>query len=106
MTCAPLIFSEDLKLLLKEGLAKLFPIGIVPRDYEALQLCLSSGEPGTQGHYLMVGLSILSGAHMRLRDVLLLKLDVLQEATPRVQQWHEPPFFSPFVADAMDTPGD
>ena len=36
MTCAPLTFHEDLKLLLKEGPAKLCPIGIVPREYEAL----------------------------------------------------------------------
>ena len=72
MTCAPLIFPEDLKLLLKEGMAKLCPIGIVPREYEALQLCLSPGEPTTPGHYLLVGMSTLSGAHMRLRDVLLL----------------------------------
>ncbi len=71
MTCAPLTFPEDMKLLLKEGLAKLCPIGIVPREYEVLQFCLSPGEPGTQGHYLMVGLSTLSGAHMRLRDVQL-----------------------------------
>jgi hypothetical protein len=40
MTCAPLTFPEDLKLLLKEGLAKLCPIGIVPREYEALQFCI------------------------------------------------------------------
>ena len=32
MTCAPLTFPEDLKLLLKKGLAKLCPQGIVPRD--------------------------------------------------------------------------
>ena len=71
MTCAPLIFHEDLQLLLKEGLAKLCPIGIVPREYEALQFCLSPREPRTTGHYLLVGLSTLSGAHMRLRDVLI-----------------------------------
>ena len=71
MTCAPLTFPKDLKLLLKEGLANLCPIGIVPREYEALQFCLSPGEPGTQGHYLLVGLSTLSGAHMRLRGALL-----------------------------------
>ena len=41
MTCAHLTFPEDLKLILKEGLAKLCPIGIVPREYEALQFCLS-----------------------------------------------------------------
>jgi len=47
MTCAPHTFPEDLKLLLREGLAKLCPLGIVPREYEALQLCLFPGEPGT-----------------------------------------------------------
>jgi len=71
MNCAPLAFPEDLKLLLKDGMAKLCPIGIVPREYEALQFCLSPGEPGTPGNYLLVGLSTLSGAHMRIRDVLL-----------------------------------
>ena len=71
MTCAPLTFPEDFKLLLEEGLAKLCPPGIVPREYEALQFCLSPGEPSTHGHYLLVGLSTLSGPHMRLRDVLL-----------------------------------
>jgi hypothetical protein len=45
ITCAPLTFPEDLKLLLKEGLAKLCPHGIVPREYEALQLCMSRGNP-------------------------------------------------------------
>ena len=71
MTCAPLIFLEDLKILLKEGMMKLCPIGIVPREYEALEFCLSLGEPGTPWHYLLVGLFTLSGAHMRLRNVLL-----------------------------------
>jgi hypothetical protein len=45
MTSAPLAFPEDLKLLLKEGLAKLCPVGIVPREYEALQFCLHPREP-------------------------------------------------------------
>ncbi len=77
MTCSPLTFPEDLKLLLREGMAKLCPIGIVPREYEALQFCLSLGEPGTTGHYLLVGISTLSGAHMRLRDVMLFQPDFL-----------------------------
>ncbi len=106
MICAPLTFPEDLKLLLKEGLAKLCPPGIVPREYEAMQFCLSPGEPGTQGHYLLVGLSILSGAHVRLRDVLLSQLDFLQEATPLVHPWHEPPLHAPFAPDTLDTPRD
>jgi hypothetical protein len=102
---APLNFLEDLKLLLKEGLAKFCPIGIVPREYEALQLCLSPGEPGTQGHYLLVGLSTLSG-HMRLRDVLLFQPVFLQVAAPLVHPWHEPPFLAPFAPDTIDTPRD
>jgi len=45
MTCAPLTFPEDLNILLKEGQAKLCPIGIVPREYEALQFCIFPREP-------------------------------------------------------------
>ena len=104
MTCAPLIFHEVLKLLLEEGMAKLCPIDIVPREYEALQFCLVSGEPRTPGHYLLVGLSTLSGAHMLLLDILLFQPDFLLEATPLVQPWHEPPFFAPSSSDIMDTP--
>ena len=77
MTCAPLTFPEDLKLLLNEGLAKLCPTCIVPREYEALQFSLALGESGTLGHYLLVGMSTLSGANMRLRDVLLFQPDFL-----------------------------
>ena len=101
MTCAPLTYPEDLKLLLKEGLTKLCPIGIVPREYEALQFCLSPGEPGTHGHYLLVGMSTLPGAHMRLRDVLLFQPDSLQEPTPLIHPWHEPTFLAPTSSDVM-----
>ena len=62
MTSATPTVIEDLKVLLKKGLAKLCPPRIVPREYEVLQFCLSSRESGTQGHYLLVGLSTLSGA--------------------------------------------
>jgi hypothetical protein len=106
MTCAPLTYPEDLKLLLKEGLTKLCPICIVPREYEALQFWFSPGEPGTQGHYLLVGLSTLSGAHMHLRDVLLFQPDSLQEPTPLIHPWHEPPFLAPTTSDVMETPRD
>ena len=47
MICAPLTYPDDIKLLLKEGITKLCSIGIMPREYEALQFCLSPGEPGT-----------------------------------------------------------
>ena len=83
MTCAPLAVSKDLKILLEEGLlSKLCPPGIVPREYEALQVCMSTGEPGTQGHYLLAVLSTLSGPHTRLRDVLLFEPDFLHDSTP------------------------
>jgi hypothetical protein len=71
ITCAPLTVIEDLKVLLKEGLLKLCPPGIVPREYEALQFCMAPRDFGTHGHYLMVGIFTFSGPHMRLRDVLL-----------------------------------
>ena len=107
MTCASLTFPEDLKLLLKEGLAKFCPPIIVPREYEALQCCLSPGEPGTKGHYLLGGLSALSGSHMRLRDVLLFQPDFLQEATtPFEHPWHELPFLALSAPDTLDTPRD
>jgi len=80
------------------------PPGIVPREYEALQFCMSPGEPGTQGHYLLVGLFILSGPHMRLRDVLLFQPDFLQESMPLIHSWHEPPFQAHSKSDNLDTP--
>ncbi len=54
----------------------------------------------------MVGLSTLSGAHMRLCDVLLFQPDFLQEATPMVSPWHAPPFLAPSTSDVLDTPRD
>ena len=77
MICSPIIVLEDLKVFYREGLAKLCPPGNVPREYESLQVGLSPGEPGTHGHYLLFGLSTLSGPHMRLRDVLLFQHDFL-----------------------------
>ncbi len=56
MTCSTLIHPEDLKILIREGIAKLCPPGIVAREYNALQFVLSLGELGTHGSYLLVGL--------------------------------------------------
>ena len=67
---------------------------------------MSPGEPGTQGHYLPVGLSTLSGPHMRLRDVMLFQPDFLHECTPLIHPWHEPPFQAPSTSDTLDTPRD
>jgi hypothetical protein len=71
MTCAPLTQPEDLKLLLREGIAKLCPPGFVTREYDYLQLVTAKEEPGTQDSYLLVGLSTLSQTHLRLKDILL-----------------------------------
>jgi hypothetical protein len=71
MTCAPLTAPEDLKVLIKEALIKICPPTHVPKEYEALQFCLSPGEPGTRGNYLWVGLSMRQDKHMCLRDIVL-----------------------------------
>ena len=71
MTCTPLTVPEDLKVLIREGISKICPLGNVPIEYEGLRFCLAPRELGTHGHCLLVGLSTSSGTHMRLRDVLL-----------------------------------
>ena len=71
MTYSTLAYPEDLKILIRENIAKLCPPGIVAREYDAIQFVLSPGELGTQGRYLLVGLSPASSTHLRLRDILL-----------------------------------
>ena len=80
--------------------------GVVPREYEALQFCLAPWEFGTQGHNLMVGLSTLSGPHMRLRNILLYQPDLHLDPTPLVHSWHDPPFHASSASEATDTPRD
>ena len=70
---------EDFKLLLREGIAKLYPPRIVTREYNSLQFVTAKREPGTHGSYLLVGLSTLSHTHMRLRDILLSQPEVVHE---------------------------
>jgi len=71
MKCAPLTTMEDLKVLIKEGLVKICPPALVPKEYKALQFRPVPGEAGTHGDYLAVGLSMLSDTHMRIKDILL-----------------------------------
>ena len=71
MTNAPLAQTEDFKLLLREGIAKLCPPGIVPKEYNSSQFVTAKGETSTQRSYLLVGLSTLSQTHLRLWDILL-----------------------------------
>ncbi len=49
MTNTPLAHPENFKLLLREGIEKLCPPGIVAREYNALQFATATGELGTQG---------------------------------------------------------
>jgi len=71
MTCTPLSATEDLKVLIREGISKLGPPDLVQPSYEAFRFFMSTREPGTTGLRLLVGLQVASEVHMRLRDVLL-----------------------------------
>jgi len=106
MTYSPLTVHEDLKVLIMEGINKIYPPGNVPREYEAICLCLAPGEPGTHGHYLLMGLSTSSGTHMRLRDVLLYQPDFVHETMPLTLPWFEPPYLAPTAPDVLETPRD
>jgi hypothetical protein len=71
---------EDFKLLLRDDIAKLCPPGIITREYNSMQFATIKGETGTQGSYLLVGLSTLSQTHLRLRDILLSQPKVVHES--------------------------
>ena len=79
VTFAPLIPPEDLKVLVKKRISKICLPSNVSREYDSIQFCLTPGESGTFGHYLVVGFYTLSGAHMSMTDVLLAQPDIIQE---------------------------
>jgi hypothetical protein len=106
MTCTPLTVLEDLKVLIREGITKICPPGNVSREYEVLRFCLTLGEPGTYGHYLLMGLSTSSGTHMRLRVVILYQPDLVHETMPLTLPWFEPPYLAPTVSDVVETHKD
>ena len=106
MTSALMTQPEDFKLLLREGITKLCPPGIVTREYNSLQFVTSKGEPGTQGNYLLVGLSTLSQTHLRLRDILLSHPKVVHETSIQTLPWLAPPFLTPTTLDVIETPRD
>jgi hypothetical protein len=95
MTCSTLAYPEDIKILIREGISKLCPPGIVAREYDSIQFVLSPGELGTHGRYLLVGLSSASSAHLRLRDILLYQPDAPQKAVQLTLPWHVPPYLTP-----------
>ena len=80
MTSAPMSAPEDLKVLIKEALIKICPPALVPKEYEALQFRLVSGEANTHGDYLALGLSMHSERHMYLQDILLFQPDSIAES--------------------------
>jgi len=90
MTTFLLAHPEDLKLLLREGIEKLCPPGIVTREYNSLQFATAKGETGTQGRYLLVGLSTLSQTHLRLRDILLSQPEAVHESHIQTLPWLAP----------------
>ena len=104
MTCSPLTAPEDLKVLIKEGLIKICPPALVPKEYEAIQFHLVPGEAGTHGDYLAVGLSMLSDRHMCIRDILLFQPDSFAESPQLTLPWYEPPFLPPTASDVISTP--
>jgi hypothetical protein len=106
MICAPLSKSEDLKVLIQEGIAKLYHPGLVPSTYDDIKFCLTPREPGTNGHYLLVGLQAGKGAHMRLRDILLSQPDFAQESPVIHFPWFEPPFIPPTTSLDLETHRD
>ena len=103
MNCAPLSTPEDLKVLIREGISKLCPPGLVPSTYNDIKLCLAPREPGTNGHHLMVGLQTAKGAHMRLREVLISQPDFVQESPVTHLPWFKPAFLPPSTSPDRKT---
>ena len=104
MTCALLTAPKDLKVLIREEISKIRSPGNVSRKYGSLQFRQAPGKPITQGYFILVGLSILSGTYMRLRDVLLIQPDSIRESPSLVLPWHEPLFLALSATDVMETP--
>ena len=106
MPCTPHSTPEDLNILIREGIAKLCPPGLVPSIYDDIKFCLASGEPGPNGHYLLVGLQTAKGAHMRLREVLLSQPNFALDSPVIHLPWLEPPFLPPTTSLDLETPRD
>jgi hypothetical protein len=103
MTCSPISAPEDLKVLIKEDIAKLCGPDKVHTAYEALRFFAAPGEPSITGLYLLVGLHTALEVHMRLRDVFFWQPDHIPEK-PTTMLLLEPPFAAPFVPSPLGTP--
>jgi hypothetical protein len=95
---------EDLKVLIKEGLVKICPPTLVPKEYEALQFGLVPGQPGTHSDYLAVGMFMMSDRHMCIRDIMLYQPDSIQESPQLTLPWYEPPFLPTTSSNVMEPP--
>ncbi len=56
MTGSPLSTPEDMKVLIKEGISRLFTADQVQASYEALRIFAAPGDLGTSGLHLLIGL--------------------------------------------------
>ncbi len=106
MTCSTLTAPEDLKVLIREGIAKLCPPSpsFVPAAFEAFHTFLAPRELGPVGYYLLMGLRVTSETHMRLRDVLLCQPDFAHEFLVNNLPLFEPSLAAPSAPNVLDNP--
>jgi len=93
MTCITLSTLEDMKFILRDVIKVITSPKLEEEEYAALRFCLSLGEPGNTGAYLLLGLSPGSRYHMYLRDILLVKSDYAADSSTAPQAWHPLPFW-------------
>ncbi len=93
MTCGPLFHPEDLTPLINTTIRIVTSPEDVEDEYAALYFCLAPGELEI-GSYLLLGLSPGSIPHTRLRDILLVQPDSLQDYTAGHQAWYPPSFLA------------
>jgi hypothetical protein len=89
MTCSPLSHPEDLKPLIKTAIQIVSSPEDVEDEYSSLRFYLAPVEEGI-GSYHLMGLTLGSIPHMRLRDILLVQPDSSQDSTfaPRPSSTH------------------
>ena len=104
MTCAPVAFSENLKVLLREGISKTCPRATFLDNMRLFNFASPKGDRTHKGQYLFIGLSTLSRTHMQLRDMLLHQPGSLPKSSPLVLPWHEPLFLALSTSDVLETP--
>jgi hypothetical protein len=89
----PTLSPEDLKPSIKKTIQIVTSLEDAKDEYAALHFCLAPGELGI-GSYLLLGLSQGRIPHMRLRDILMVQQDSLQDSTAGPRAWYPPPFLA------------